>query len=81
MSCSSSELVISNGVVIEINAKWSAQPSFKGSPSSNYSGFNVQLRPLTEQWTAIVAAVLQTLGFPVQEYLSALIVSVAVENS
>jgi hypothetical protein len=37
---------------------------------SDYSAFNVQLRPLTTQEVAIVAAVLQTLGSPSKEYLS-----------
>jgi hypothetical protein len=35
-----------------------------------YSDFNVQLRPLTTQYVATVAAVLQTLGSPSKEYLS-----------
>jgi hypothetical protein len=34
-----------------------------------YSDFNVQLRPLTTQQVAIVAAVLKTLGSTSKEYL------------
>jgi hypothetical protein len=36
---------------------------------SYYSDFNVQLRPLTTQEVATVAAVLQTLDSPSKEYL------------
>jgi hypothetical protein len=36
----------------------------------NYSDFNVPLRPLTTQYVAIVAAILQKLGSPSKEYLS-----------
>jgi hypothetical protein len=36
----------------------------------NYSGFNVQLRPLTTCKATTVATVLQTLGFPFEGYLT-----------
>jgi hypothetical protein len=42
------------------------------APDSTYAGVNVQWRPLTAQRAAVVAAVLQTLGFPVQKYLTGL---------